>query len=865
VLEDEDQQGLAHFCEHMAFNGTRNYPKHELINYLESLGMKFGPEVNAYTSFDETVYGIKVPTDSAEYLDKGLLVLYDWAYQVSFEDDEIEAERGVIHEEWRMGQGAMDRMQRKMLSTLFYGSKYAERLPIGLMSVVDSCPHDVLRRFYSDWYRPDLQAVILVGDFNADDVEAKVKQLFGKIPAKDSPRLREVIEIPDHEQTLVSIATDPESPIGMVYVVYKHPLKSTTTVGDYREDIIAGLYNQMINKRLQELTLLENPPFAQGASMYTSFLGPKSVYMSIGVAQNNDIGKALEAVTIENVRVQQFGFTATELEREKAAMLKEVEKQYNERAKQKSEDLAQEYQRNFLPPYEPVPGIEKEFELYKQLLPTITLDDINNFAKTLVTKNNTVISVMMPEKDGVVIPTEEQILEVYNKSLNAQVSPYIDKVSDKPLLAELPPKGKVAKKAKNKDLGYEVWTLSNGAKVVIKQTDFKEDEIRFHAQSWGGASLYEQDADISADIAADVAIESGLGDFDKTELDKYLSGKNVYLTPSISELSESLNGSCSVNDFETLLQMIHVSFTKPRVTESAFNSYINKQKGLLANAMLDPQSAWSDTLQTTRANNHPRRRALTPANLDEANFKMAQKIVKQRFGDPSNFTFYFVGNIDPKSSKELIEKYIGSLPTVTRNESYKDMGIRAPQGKVEKTVYKGKDNKCMVVMDYNGTMNYNAKNKIELNALCSILSTKLLEEIREKESGVYTIGAYPQVQKHPVPRYDIVIFFSCDPARLEELTTKVIAEIDKLKNNGPAEADLLKSQEKLRREYETNSRENSYWIGKLSEIECGDLSVEEFKNFNNYVNQISQESLKTIANTYFNYNNYIKVVLKAEK
>ncbi|HOE04722.1 MAG TPA: insulinase family protein [Bacteroidales bacterium] len=865
VLEDDDQQGLAHFVEHMAFNGTRNFPKHDLINYLESLGMKFGPEVNAGTSFDLTMYGIKVPTDSADVLDKGLLVLYDWAHQVSLEDEEIEAERGIIHEEWRMSQGAMERMQKELLKVLFHGSKYADRLPIGLMSVVDSCDHEAVRRFYKDWYRPDLQAVILVGDFDAAAMEVKVKELFGRIEKPKNPRTRPEIDIPDHDEMLVSVASDPESPYAMVYLVYKHPQQATLTVGDYRKDLITNLYNSMISKRLQELTLIENPPFAQGMSMYTSFLGPKSLYMGIGIAQNNDVIKAMDALVVENNRVKTFGFTQTELDREKASMLKDYEKMYNDRNKAKSEDLAQEYQSYYLPPHTPAPGIEKEFELAKQLLPTITLDDVNAFAKTLVTEKNAVIAVMMPEKEGVVIPTKDEMLAAYKTAMAKPVQAYVDKVSDKPLVESLPAKGKVAKKAKNKDYGYEVWTLSNGAKVVIKKTDFKDDEILFSASSWGGTSLYEQDADISGDIADGVAMESGLGDFDQTELIKYNAGKNVDFSIYVSELSEGMHGSTSVQEFETLLQMIHVAFTKPRVTESAFNSYLNKQKAMLENQMLDPQSVWSDTLQVVRSNYHPRRRPLSMGVIEEANYKMVQKIIRQRFSDANNFTFYFVGNIDMKQAKPLIEKYIGSLPAVTRNETYKDLGIKSPQGVVEKTVYKGKDDKCMVAMNFHGSMNYTYKDRLELNALCSIISTKLLEEIREKVSGVYTIGAYPQMSNRPDSKYDIIVFFSCDPARLDELTKGVFDEINKIKTNGPSDVDLKKAQEKLRREYETNQRENNYWLNKLSEFENGDLSQTEFKQFKEIVDAMSSESFKKAANFYFDEKNYVKVVLKAEK
>ncbi len=865
VLEDEDQRGLAHFCEHMAFNGTKNFPKHELINYLESTGMKFGADVNAYTSFDETVYGITIPLDSAEMLDKGLLVLYDWAHQVSFEDEEIDAERGVIHEEWRMGQGAMDRMQREMFKVLFHNSKYAERLPIGLMSVVDSCEYDVLKRFYNTWYRPDLQALVIVGDFDGKQMETKVKELFSKIPAKENARHREIIDIPNHKETIISVASDPEAPMGMIWMFYKHESKEIKTVGDYRQSIIEGLLNSMINKRLQELSLQENPPFVQASSAYTDFIGPKAVYMSLAVLQNNNFDAAMEAIVTENRRMDIHGFTETELEREKASLLKSVEKQYNEREKRKSASIATELVSNFLPPHSPVTGIEFEYELYKNLMNGIGIDEVNELAKSVVTEENLVISVMMPEKDGVIIPSKEDVLSTYNKFNSTEVEAYVDEVRNEPLIAELPPKGKVKNKEKNKKLGYETWTLDNGVRVVVMPTEHKKDEIRFEAFSWGGNSVYELEDDINADIAADVAIESGLGNFDKQELTKHLAGKNANVYPYIGELSEGLRGSCSINDFETMLQLIHLSFTKPRVTESAYNSYINKQKGLLENAKSDPQQAWQDTLGVTMANYHPRRRVLTPELLDQTNYRSIKKIVEHRFGDPGNFTFYFVGNINKKETKKLVEQYLGSLPEVGRTENYRDLGIRTPKGIVDKTVNKGVDAKCMVMMYLNGKMDYTYQERLTQNAINMILSTKLLEEIREKASGVYTIGAYPNQQRHPEPKYSTTIFFTCDPERSEELTEGVFAEIDKLMENGPEENDIAKMKEKMRREHETSIKENSYWLSKLKELDQGSITHEDIDMFESIVNGLDKEKLQKAAKKYLNHSEYIRVMLKPEE
>jgi zinc protease len=865
ILEDEDQQGLAHFNEHMAFNGSKNFPKHELISYLESLGMKFGPEVNAYTGFDETVYGIKVPTDNEEYVDKGLLVLYDWASQLSMETEEIDAERGVIHEEWRMGQGAMDRMQRDFLEVLFHNSRYAERLPIGTMDVVDNCDPECLRRFYKDWYRPDLMAVVVVGDFDAKEMEQKVISQFGQIPKRENPRERFLADIPDHDETLVCVATDPESPISMVEIFYKHPLGTTETVADYREDIVSMLMSSMISNRLAELTLLENPPFAQGFAAHTDFIGPKSMYLSIGVVQNDDIKTTIEALVAENQRMKQHGFTQTELDREKASLLKNIEKMYNERDKQESANYVEEYKANFLPPHNAYPGIEYEYELFKKYIPTITLEEVSAFGKKMIIDKNTVVVVMAPEKEGVKIPSEDEVLEMFNKANAESVEAYVDKVSDEPLLSEIPGKGKIDKKIKNKELDYETWVLENGVKVVLKTTEFKDDEILFEAKSKGGYSLYEIEDLMNGKYAASIASESGLGNFDKSELQKYMSGKSVRLNSYIRETSEGLTGSSSVEDFETLLQMIYVSFTNPKVSESAMTSFINKEKGMLENSMLDPQSAWQDTLRWTMSDYHPSKQPVTPEMLEGIDYKRVKYIYKQRFGNPSDFTFYFVGNIDKKVATKLIGQYLGNLPKVNRVEDYKDLGARAPQGVVVKTVNKGKDPKCLEIIAFHGDMKYTPENRLELDAICKILSTRLLEEIREAESGVYSIGAYPSSTKIPYENYTVSIFFSCDPGREEELVGKIFDIVANIKVDGIVEDNVNTVIEKEKREFETNVKENSYWKGLIMQVEQGDITAADHNNYLNMVNEISVESMKVAATKYFNMENYVRVKLLPEE
>ncbi|MBN2681770.1 MAG: insulinase family protein [Bacteroidales bacterium] len=864
IMEDEDQRGLAHFCEHMAFNGSENFPKHELINYLESIGMKFGPEVNAYTSFDETVYGIKVPLDSMEYLDKGLLVLHDWAFKVSYEGEEIDKERGIIHEEWRMNQGAQFRMMEKMIPALFKNSKYAERLPIGLMSVVDSCEYDALRRFYRDWYRPDLMAVIAVGDFDPKMVEQKIKELFGKQPAATNPRSATYPEIPDHKEPVISIATDPEAPGVAVQMYIKHPIFIIETADDYKTALTHSLYNSMINKRLTELTLEKDPPFMYGVSAYSNFLGPKSVYMAIAATTNEKLKRGFEALLTENERVKQHGFTATELEREKKSLLREIEKQLKEKDKRKSADIVEELKGNFLMSKQPVPGLDYEYLLYQQFMPEISLEEINKLAHQWITDENMVVIVTAPEKEGVALPTEDELKNMIQDAKKQKLEPYVDKVSDKPLLAKKPVASKVGKVEKDKELGTETWTLKNGVKVVIKQTDFKDDEILMSSYTMGGLSLVAEEYDVSAMVAADIVMESGVGEFDKIELDKYLSDKIVSVTPYINDLDEGLYGNSSPQDFETMLQLVHLYFTKPRKSENAFEAYMERMIGVYENRSQSPEVAFQDSIQVIMAQYHPRKKILNTEMLKEANLNSAFKIYKERFGDASNFTFYFVGNIDLKTAKPLIETYLGGLPVVNRTETYKDLGIRPPKGKVDKEVKFGKEPKSMVYMSLNGDLDYNLQNLLELKAIGEILSTKLLETIREEMSGVYSIGAYPQYKQFPYSGYSVIVFFGCSPDNIDNLTEGVFKEMKKLIDNGPSEVDLNKAKEKLFRERESDIKENRFWLNQLRNIDYNKLDKTSLDKYNEIVKSMSVESLKKAAIKYLNNENYTRVVLKPE-
>lgn len=863
IDEDDDQKGLAHFAEHMAFNGTKNFPKNELIKYFESIGMEFGPEINAYTSFDETVYMLKVPLDSALYLEKGLQVLFDWASQITDSDEEIEKERGIIREELRGGRNANFRMQQQWLPVFLYESKYADRLPIGELDIIENAPPETLRRFREDWYRPDLQAVIVVGDFNQDEMVNRVKEKFSQIPAAENPRPKEYFEIPPHEETLVSIATDKEAQFPMAFVLYKHPLEQAKTLNDYRKSIKHSLYNAMINNRLAEKTQEAEPPFIAGQSAFSSMFGPINVFQSLAVCHNGKIEEGLKAVLLENERVKKFGFTETELERQKKALLNSIEKLYNEREQQRSISFAQEYTRNFLMTEEPIPGIENEFEYFKIFLPEITLEEVNALAEKWITEENRVVVINAPEIEGMKVPDKEEVFALLEEVEQTEVEPYDDAVADEPLISIEPWPGKVLNEMKLENVNAVEWILENGATVVIKSTDFKDDEILFSAWSPGGTSLYEAEDDVSAQYAATIMTMSGIAGFDKITLDKMLSDKVFSLSPYVSQIREGFNGNAAVKDIEPLLQMVYLYFTQPRFDETSFQAYMSRMQGVLQNRSASPEAVFQDSLSIILSNYHERARPMSAEMLAEADFNRIRQIAEERFRNAADFKFFFVGKIDTAELRPLVEKYIGGIPYLNETEHWRNLGIDPPPGVVKKTVKRGQEDKSIQYIVFHGDFEYSSENAILLDAVGRILDTRLLEEIREERSSVYSIGARPSTSKYPDEEYTISISYGTDPEKLEELKQAVFEEIADFMQNGPGEEELSKAKQKMLREREVSLRENRFWLNVLSNtyyLKDGDFS--EFGTYESIVNNLTVESVKNTFEKYFDFENVVSVALE---
>ena len=864
ILENDQQQGLAHFVEHMAFNGTESFAKQEIVDYLESIGMRFGPDINAYTSFDETVYMLQIPTDSLDIINKGFQILSEWAHRIAFSDTEIDKERGVVVEEWRLGRGASSRMLDKQLPILLYNSRYAERLPIGKKTVLDTFQHGELRDFYRNWYRPDLMAVIAVGDFDPPLIEKLIRENFIQIKNIVDPPERVIYEVPDHIETLYAIASDSEATYSRINIYHKLPLEENRTTWAYREHLVERLYNRMLNERLSELTREENPPFIYAASREGRMIRSKNFYILSAIVEDNGILRGFESLLTEALRVQKYGFTETELERHKKAILRSREQQFNERDKTESSRYAAQCVGNFL--YEnPIPDVAFQYDLDKRFLPEIRLDEVNDLAKKWLTEGNRVILADSPEKEGIHIPSNLELETIINLVKSKSIDPYIDEFIDQPLLdTELQPKEIVAENY-FADLDVTEWILENGIRVVLKPTDFKNDEIRFSAFSPGGNSIVADSNLIAAESATGIIRESGLGAFNQTQLQKYLSGKIVRVWPYIGELSEGFSGFASPKDLKTLFELVYLNSTAVREDSIAFSAFRDRLLGIYQNRSANPEAAFQDSLTATLTQNHIRFRPWSTETLHHLNLRKSIEIFRNRFADASDFTFLFVGNFQPDSIKPLIKTYLGSLPVLNRNETWENKTYRYPKGIIKKEVYKGKEPKSKTSIVITGPFSWERRERYLCNSMLDALRIKLRERLREEMSGTYSINVYGSYVQFPIQRYRITFQFGSDPARVDELCSEIFTQIDSLKVFGTTAVYLNKVKESQLRAYETNLKENEFWIANLEFKYFHQEPLNDILTYGELVNTLTLEDIQDAAIKYLNTDNYVRVVLFPEK
>ncbi|SEL14653.1 M16 family metallopeptidase [Parapedobacter koreensis] len=863
ILENENEKGLAHFLEHMQFNGTKHFPKNELVDYLQRAGVRFGSDLNAYTSFDETVYQLPIPSDDPELLKNGLQVMRDWAQDALLDGEEIDKERGVVLNEMLGGRGAQQRMRDQYFPMILNHSRYAERLPIGTKEIIEGFDHETLRAFHRKWYRPNLQALIVVGDIDVSAMEAQLKPLFGDLKNPVDEPVRDEYSVPLQGGNQFMAVTDPEMPQTVVQVIVKHPEAEVKTVGDYRMQLVKSLFNQMAGARFAELTRQADPPFIQGGGSIGGFLRGLDAFTMYFASKPGEIKRGFEAVVTEFERIKRHGFTSTELERAKSNFLTSVESAYAERDKRKSESYVDSYLNHFLEG-ENVLSNDDRYRLGKQLIGTITLEEVNALGTQYYVDSNRDVLIMAPDKDKAGLPDENTVNGWFDELKALDITAYDDNIQDEPLLEQQPQAGTVINRTERPELGTTELTLSNGVKVVLKPTDFKNDEINIAAFSPGGTALYNDTDFLSATYAATVVGGSGLGPYDATQLTKYLSGKKVSVRPYISERNEGFNASSGKKDLQTTFELIYAYFVAPRLDMEVFQGYMQRIKASLANRLDDPDAVFADTINAVLYNNNIRRTSLTVEQVDLINPQRAYDIYKARFADASDFTVTIVGSFTEPEITPLILQYLGGLPAAGRKEQAPDLGIYPPEKGLQRTVYRGKEQKSSVRLYYFGNYDYSEDENMQMDALESILNIKLIERLREAESGVYGVSASASYAKSPRYRYSFGIAYGTSPDMVEPLMVSAFEEINKIKQQGPEQTDIDKFINEQKRVLEVQLRENSFWLGHLSGSYQNNEDPAYILNYLDKLRNVTVESVKTVANKYLAEDRLFKFVLMPE-
>jgi zinc protease len=826
--------------------------------------MRFGADVNAYTSFDETVYMLQVPTDKPETMDRALLILEDWAHNVTFDPAEIDKERGVVVEEWRLRRGAGARMQDKLLPMILQGSRYADRIPIGKTEVLQKFTPDKVKKFYADWYRPDLMAVVAVGDFEPSAIETLIKNHFSAIARPAKPRPRQNYDIPDRAGTAYAITTDKETTSTSVQFQTVLPGRPQGAVGVYRQDIVDRLFSGMLSARLAELAQKPDAPFLAAGGGRGAFVARMDQASLSARVRDDGIERGLDGLLVEVERVARFGFTATELDRMKQGTLRGYERAFVENPSRTSASRADEYVRNFLV-NEPLPTIDVEYGLHQRFLPEITLEEVNRLAREWFPDRNRLVIVTAPEKAGLVVPGESTLASVIKSIPTKKLEPYSETVGSTALLETLPAPGTIVRTNVRNEVGVTEWELSNGVKVVLKPTTFREDEILFRATSPGGTSLASDQDYIPASTASQVVSAGGIGKFSAIDLRKALTGKVASAGAFIGELEEGLSGSSSKRDLETMFQLIYLRFTQPREDPTAFSVQASQMKSLLANQTASPDYAFMTTLSSAMTQDHFRTRPLTSAMIDEWNLAKSIAFYKDRFADASDFTFVFVGSFEVPTMRPLVERYLGGLPSLRRKESWRDVGVRAPSGVVERVVRKGIEPKSQTAIIFSGPFEYDETHRVAIRAMAHILQSRLLQTIREELGGTYSISASQSYQRHPNPEYSITIRFGSDPQRVDDLTQRVLKEIEAFKASGPTEKQLTDEKEALLRDFETNSKQNGYLVGQiLGKYQYGEDVATVWSMPDAYA-RLDAKAIQDAAKAYLNIGTRVQVTLVPEK
>ena len=873
VLEEEVQRGLAHFVEHMAFNGTERFAKQEIVDYIESIGSSFGADLNAGTSYDYTVYWLEFPTDDPEILETAFQILSDWAFAISLEPEEVELERGVVLEEWRLYQGFGSRFQTNLYPLLFGDSRYAERDPIGLTEILETAPVEQLRAYYERWYRPDLMAVVAVGQFDMEAIEAKITQHFAPPPQGEAYQERAAVadptekpsfDVPDNETPIVDVFTDPEAPVTQVMLVRKTAPDTGHDLAAFRRSAVEQLAFMMLNARLFERGQEGDPPWLYSGAGGGSFVEPTDIQTFTIVTEQDGVEVGFAALLEEMQRASQHGFTAGELNREIENLLSSVESAYKQRDQLESSQLAGELRDHFLGG-PPVAGIEAEWELYQQLLPQVTLAEIDAVAVDWTESYNTVLLVLGPE--GIDPSEDDTLAAALRTQLDGAdalvVEPYADDFDDVPLLATIPTAGSIVEEEQIESIDALKWTLSNGITVIAKQTDFKNDEVQFSAYSPGGHSLVADEDFLSAQHAAALVDGSGVGPHDIVTLDKLLAGKRVSVSPYISELYEGFSGSASPEDLESLFQLITLYATESRIDPDYFSTYESRLRTSAELRPTQPDAVLYDRANTLLSQGHHRRRPLSLEMLEELSLDRAEAVYADRFADLGDATFVFVGAFDWDDLRSLTATYLASLPTSGRTEQWRDIEVDPPAGVVDEVVYSGIEPRSQTVWIFAGDAQWSRDDVLALELAGEMLTTRLRERVREALGGSYYIQVSARARQLPDQEYQVAIIYGSDPDRVQELVGEVAIEIDWLKGGGD-QSYLDTVKEQLRTAREEQVRDNGFWLNQiLTTTQLGE-SLAEITGFDDRLEALSLEQVAAAAQRFLPIDHFVRVVLLPE-
>ena len=866
ILEDDDQQGMAHMLEHMAFNGSTHFKKQELVSYLETIGVKFGADLNAYTSFDETVYILPLPTDKRANVDKGFQVLRDWAGGLTLDGKDIDEERPIVLEELRLGKGARDRMNKVLLPKLYNGSRYAQRLPIGKEDIISRGEHAALRRFYHDWYRPDLMAVVVVGDIDSADAERLVRQHFSDLKNPAGARARFEAPISPRTTTEAVVITDKEANGNSLLIRYPiKDVKLSTTIGGYRDDLVQGLFTAMLNQRLQELTQQATPPFMGAGSAVTNMTARYEAYSASANLGKGGAVPAIEALVQEHARAVKFGFSAAELERAKKNTLRQIERAYNERDKTESANLVGEFVDSFLN-HESIPGIENEYNYTRELVPGITLDEVNRYARTTIPSDAPKLVVYMgADKSELPAPSSEQLLAAFGAAEKIAVTARDEKAVAAGLMEKPPGAGKIVGENQDKRLGTTTLTLSNGVKVILKPTDFRNDQVMLSAARYGGQSLFGEADIINARYASSVAGAMGTGPFAPVELRNILAGKTAGIATNLSLYSETVGGSSGSADIETMFQMLYLKLTSVRRDPDLFQSMIGKQVEAARNAMAQPETVFQDTQIATLFNNHPRvPRVPRPEEFIKIDLDRALAIYKERFSSAKGLTFIMVGSFEIAKIKPLIATYLASLPTTDIALGYRDVGVKPVTGVIKKDVRAGAEDKSRIAMTFTSETEYSEAEQMRLAALIEVMNIRIIEVLREKMALIYGGGMSGSIGRLPRPNYVVNVMLPTGPANVDKVIAATFAEIERMKTEGPSAGDLDKVRQIWLQNHKKSLRENGFWLSRFQSAQLQGDDPATLLEFEKRVNALTTADLKKAAQKYLDMENYVQVVLYPE-